>query len=155
MTSLWGLLYVEDAGVVSQSSEQLRKMMGVIVVVCAAFGLNVSETKTDSCVYAQRECRSPPPYSACRGSRPDVQPNEQVRISRGQRHSQCRPIHRCRPAHTQRMVQLLEEYPRALPSSSKSGCYETSYSRQRSTAASRGTRARATTTGCADPTIAS
>ena len=30
-----------DAGVVSQSHEQLRKMTGVIVVVCAAFGLTV------------------------------------------------------------------------------------------------------------------
>ena len=42
-----GMLYADDAGVVSQSPEQLRKMMGVIVVVCAAFGLNVSEAKTD------------------------------------------------------------------------------------------------------------
>ena len=33
--------------VVSQSPEQLRKMMGVIVVVCAAFGLIVSEAKTE------------------------------------------------------------------------------------------------------------
>ena len=32
-TPLWGMLYADDAGVVSQSSEQLRKMMGVIVVV--------------------------------------------------------------------------------------------------------------------------
>ena len=31
----------------SQSSEQLRKMMGVIVVVCTAFGLNVSEANTE------------------------------------------------------------------------------------------------------------
>ena len=40
-TLLWGMLYVDDGGVVSQSPEQLRKMMGVIVVVCAAFGLTV------------------------------------------------------------------------------------------------------------------
>ena len=46
-TPLWGVLYADDAGVVSQSPEQLRKMMGVIVVVCAAFGLTVSETKTE------------------------------------------------------------------------------------------------------------
>ena len=46
-TSLWGMLYADDAGVVSRSPEQLRKMMGVIVVVCAAFGLTVSETKTE------------------------------------------------------------------------------------------------------------
>ena len=41
------MLYADDAGVVSQSPEQLRKMMGVIVVVCAAFGLTVSEAKTE------------------------------------------------------------------------------------------------------------
>ena len=45
-TPLWGMLYADDAGVVSQSPEQLRKMMGVIVVVCAAFGFTVSEAKT-------------------------------------------------------------------------------------------------------------
>ena len=36
-TLLWGMLYADDAEVVSQSPEQQRKMMGVIVVVCAAF----------------------------------------------------------------------------------------------------------------------
>ena len=46
-TPLWGMLNADDAGVVSQSPEQLRKMMGVIVVVCAAFGLTISEAKTD------------------------------------------------------------------------------------------------------------
>ena len=46
-TPLWGILYADDAGVVSQSSEQLREMMGVIMVVCAAFGLIVSEAKTE------------------------------------------------------------------------------------------------------------
>ena len=46
-TLLWGMLYADDAGVVSQLPEQLRKMMGVIVVVCAAFGLTVSENKIE------------------------------------------------------------------------------------------------------------
>ena len=41
------MLYDDDAGVVLQSPEQLRKMMGVIVVVCAAFGLTASEAKTE------------------------------------------------------------------------------------------------------------
>ena len=41
------MLYADDAGVVSQSPEQLRKMMGVIVIVRAAFGLTVSEAKTE------------------------------------------------------------------------------------------------------------
>ena len=42
-----GMLYADDAGVVPQSPEQLRKIMGMIVVVCAAFGLTVSEAKTE------------------------------------------------------------------------------------------------------------
>ena len=46
-TPLWGMLYADDVGAVSRSPEQLRKMMGVIVVVCAAFGLAVSEAKTE------------------------------------------------------------------------------------------------------------
>ena len=46
-TSLWGMLYADDDGVVSRSPEQLRKMIGVIVVVCAAFGLAVSDAKTE------------------------------------------------------------------------------------------------------------
>ena len=45
-TPLWGMLYADDAGVVSRSPEQLKKMMEVIVVVCAAFGITVSESKT-------------------------------------------------------------------------------------------------------------
>ena len=41
------MLYTDDAGVVSQSPEQLRKMMRVIVVVCAASGLAISEAKPE------------------------------------------------------------------------------------------------------------
>ena len=41
------MLYGDDAGVVLQSSEQLRKMMGAIVVVCTAFGLTISAAKTE------------------------------------------------------------------------------------------------------------
>ena len=41
------MLYADDAGVVSQSPEQLSKTMEeVIVVVCAAFCLTVSEATT-------------------------------------------------------------------------------------------------------------
>ena len=46
-TPLWGMLYADDAGVVPRSPEQLRKMMELIVVMCTAFGLNVSEAKTE------------------------------------------------------------------------------------------------------------
>ena len=55
VTPLWGMLYADDAGVVSQSPEQSRKIMGVIVVVCAAFGLTVSEAKTEfMCLRAKK-----------------------------------------------------------------------------------------------------
>ena len=46
-TPLWGMLYADDVGVVSRSPEQLRKMMGVVVVVCAVFGLTLLEVKTE------------------------------------------------------------------------------------------------------------
>ena len=41
------MLYTDDAEVVSQSPEQLREMMGVIVAVCAAATTTVSEAKTE------------------------------------------------------------------------------------------------------------
>ena len=47
-TPLWGMLYADVAGVVLQSPKKLRKTMGVIVVVCAAFGVAVSEAKTET-----------------------------------------------------------------------------------------------------------
>ena len=47
VTTLWGMLQADDARVVSRSPERLRKVMGVIVVVCAAFGLTVSEAKAE------------------------------------------------------------------------------------------------------------
>ena len=44
-TPLWGMLYADDARVVSQSPEKLSKMVGVIVVGCAAFCLTLSEAQ--------------------------------------------------------------------------------------------------------------
>ena len=41
------MLNADDAGVVSQSSEKLRKVMRVLMVVYVAFGLTVSKTKTE------------------------------------------------------------------------------------------------------------
>ena len=49
-----------------------------------------------------------------RGSRPGVQPDERVCIPRGKRQPHCRPVHRGRPAQTQRMVQLPEVHPRTV-----------------------------------------
>ena len=47
MQRLWGMLYVDDAGIVPRSSEGLERMMTVIVTACSAFGLAVSEAKTE------------------------------------------------------------------------------------------------------------
>ena len=49
-----------------------------------------------------------------RGSGPGVQPDERVCTPRGKRQPQCQPVHRGRPAHTQRMVQLPEVHPRTV-----------------------------------------
>ena len=62
VTSPWGMPYADDAGVVSQSPEQLGKMMGVVVVLCAAFGLTVSEGKTENMCSRANGCRSLLPH---------------------------------------------------------------------------------------------
>ena len=46
--AIWGMLYADDADVVSRSQEGLRRMMTIIVEVLGAFGLTVSEKKTDT-----------------------------------------------------------------------------------------------------------
>ena len=46
--TMWGMLYADDAGIVSRSPEGLEKMMTTVIVsTCATFGLTVSEAKTD------------------------------------------------------------------------------------------------------------
>ena len=44
---LWGLIYADDAGIVSRSSTGLEKMMLIIVGAAGSFGLMVSEPKTE------------------------------------------------------------------------------------------------------------
>ena len=44
----WGMLYANDAGIVSRSSESLEIMISVIVRVAGQFGLIVSEPKTET-----------------------------------------------------------------------------------------------------------
>ena len=45
---IWGMLYADDAGIVSRSRNSLAKMMVVIVAVSASFGLTVSEAETET-----------------------------------------------------------------------------------------------------------
>ena len=44
---LWGMLYADDAGIVSRPSKGLERMMTVIVTACSSCGLTVSEEKTE------------------------------------------------------------------------------------------------------------
>ena len=44
----WGMLYADDAGILSRSSEGLERMMTVVVTACSSFGLTVSEAKTET-----------------------------------------------------------------------------------------------------------
>ena len=109
-TPLWGMLYADDAGVILQSPEQLKKMMGVIVVVCAMFVLTVSEARTEipGNVFTREGDAGVHRHIQRRGSGPGVQPDERVCKLRGKLQPQCRSVHRGQPAHTQRMAQLPE-----------------------------------------------
>ena len=59
----WGILYADDAGIVSKSAEGLAKMMTVIIVtVFEAAGLTVSDKKTETMLLRtpdQTPCTSP------------------------------------------------------------------------------------------------
>ena len=46
--AVWGILYADDAGVVSRSREGLTRMMTTIVEVFGEFGLTMSEKKTET-----------------------------------------------------------------------------------------------------------
>ncbi|CAB1119488.1 unnamed protein product [Ectocarpus sp. CCAP 1310/34] len=61
--AVWGMLYADDAGVVSRSPEGLARMMTVIVEVFGKFGLTVSEKTTETLLMRAKEKQTttPPP----------------------------------------------------------------------------------------------
>ena len=64
--------------------------MEMTMVVCAAFGLTVSEAKTEiMCLRTKGMPESTAIFSSVRGSWPGVQPNERVDIPQGERQPQC------------------------------------------------------------------
>ena len=160
-TGLWSMLYADDAGVVSQSPEQLRKMMGVIVVVCTAFGLTVSKAKTEiMCLRAKGMPESTATFSVEAAGQVYNQTNEFVSLTGNVNHNADPSIEvdqRKRNAWCSFREYALELYNRpSAPLELKilmlrAEVLETKYC----TTASRGARARATTTRCAEPTTAS
>ena len=121
------MFYANGAKVVSQSPEQTRKMMGVIVVVCAAFGLTVSETKTEIvCLRPKRMPESTAIFSAEEAGQIYTQTNEFVYLGGDVNHNadlfikvnQCIRNAGVAPGS----MPLNCKTDRALPSSSTSGC---------------------------------
>ena len=87
-TPLWDMLYTDDTGVVSRSPEQPRKMMGVIVAVCAAFGLTVSEAKTEiMCLRAEGMPESSTTFSVEAAGQVYNQTNEFVYLGGNANHN--------------------------------------------------------------------
>ena len=87
------MLYADDAGVVSQSPEQLRKMMGVNVVVCAALGLTVSEAKTEiMCLRTKGMPESTATFSVKAADQAYSQTNEFVYLGGNVNHNAALPI---------------------------------------------------------------
>ena len=87
-TPLWGMLYADDAEVASQSPELLRKMMGVIVVVYAAFGLTVSKAKAEiMCLRAKGMPESIATFSVEKAGQVYNQTNEFVNLGANVNHN--------------------------------------------------------------------
>ena len=109
------MLYADDVGVVSQSPEQARKMMGVAVIACAAFDLIVSEAKTETmCLRSKEMSESTAIVSVEAAGQVYNHTNEFIYLG-------------IIITHTQRMVQLREVHPRtddrpSPPLELKSGC---------------------------------
>ena len=122
------MLCADDARVVSQSPEQLKKMMGVIVVVCVAFGLTVSESKTEiMCLRAKGMPESTATFRVEAAGQVYNQTNESVYLGGNINYNADLSIEvdrRMRNACCSSRKYTLELYDtdRALPSSSKSGC---------------------------------
>ena len=83
-----GMLCADDAEVVSQSPQQLRKMMGGIVAVCAAFGLPCRKAQTEVvCLRTMRMPESTAMYSVEAAGQVYNQTNEFVRLRGGVNHN--------------------------------------------------------------------
>ena len=160
-TPFWGMRYADDAGVVSRSPEQLRKMMEVIVVVCVAFGLTVSEAKTEiMCLRAKGMPESTAIFSVEAADQVYNQTNEFVYLGGNVNHNADLSIEvdrRIRNAWCSFRKYTLELYDRpSAPLKLKIRMLRAEVLETKCcTTASRGARARVTTTRCAEPATGS
>ena len=79
--AVWGMLYADDACIVSRSPQGLAKMMEVIVEVCRAFALTVSVKKTETHVHASTAYTADD--GANRSGRANVQTGAILHLPRG------------------------------------------------------------------------
>ena len=86
---LWGMLYADDAGIVSRSSEGLERMMTVIVTACSSFGLTVSEAKTEITWGRNQRRGEGVLHNQC--SRPGIQTNNRICVLGRGYHRRQRP----------------------------------------------------------------
>ena len=89
--------------------------MGVIVVVCAALGLTVLETKTEiMCLRKKRMSESTAIFSVESAGQVYNELNESVYLGGSVNNNVCRPVHRGQPVLTQHMVQFPEAHHRTV-----------------------------------------
>ena len=92
--------------------------MGGIVVVCVAFGLTVSEAKAEiMCLRTKGMPESTATFSVEEAGQVYNQTNEFAYLEGNVNHN---AVHRGQLAHTQRMVQLPEVYPRTVQPTERS-----------------------------------
>ena len=80
--AVWGMLYADDACIVSRSPQWLAKMMEATVEVCRVFALTVSVKKTENM------CMPPPrtaDNSVSRSGRANLQTGAIFHLPRGRR----------------------------------------------------------------------
>ena len=126
-TPLWGMLYAEDADGVSRPPEQLRKMVGVIVVACVSFGLTVSEAKTEiMCLRAKGMPESTATFSVEAAGQVYKETNEFVYLGENVNYNAnlSTEVDRRKRTHGAASGSTPSNCTtdRALPSSSKFGC---------------------------------
>ena len=116
------MLYADNAGVVSRSPEQLRKTMDGIVVVCAVFGLTVSEAKTEiMCLRAKGMSESTAVFSVEAAGLVYNQTNEFVYLGGNVNHNADLSIEVDRRISFRKYTLELYDRPSA-PLELKSGC---------------------------------
>ena len=109
------MFYAYDAGVISQSSEKRRKMMGGMVVVYMAFGFIVLGARIGiMCLRTQGMPEPTTIFSVEAAGQMFIQTNEFVYLGGNVNHNADLSIEVDRRMHTQRMVQLLEVHPRIV-----------------------------------------